>query len=162
MTAQADFAAALARALGPLYRISVIDDNGESVAAFGTAEPTTGARAHIPFPDSSLQLVIEVDTKAIESADRFIHALASPHSLMETSQGVLANLEDALEQLIAQGEAHVGKRIDAMSRSERQQLVRFLDERGTFELRKSVERVADMLGVSRFTVYNYLDAIRAS
>jgi predicted transcriptional regulator YheO len=47
-----------------------------------------------------------------------------------------------------------------MSRTEKQKLVRFLDDRGAFSLRKSVERVADILGVSRFTVYNYLDAVR--
>jgi predicted transcriptional regulator YheO len=49
-----------------------------------------------------------------------------------------------------------------MSRREKQQLVRFLDERGAFALRKAVERVADFLGVSRFTVYNYLESARAS
>jgi predicted transcriptional regulator YheO len=33
-----------------------------------------------------------------------------------------------------------------------------LDDRGAFQLRRSVEEVADALGVSRFTVYNYLNA----
>ena len=33
-----------------------------------------------------------------------------------------------------------------------------LDERGAFTLRKAVEDVADALGVSRFTVYNYLNS----
>jgi hypothetical protein len=33
-----------------------------------------------------------------------------------------------------------------------------LDERGAFQLRKAVEAVADAMGVSRFTVYNYLNA----
>ena len=47
-----------------------------------------------------------------------------------------------------------------MSRGDKQQLVRYLDERGAFALRKAVERVAATLGVSRFTVYNYLDAAR--
>ncbi len=32
------------------------------------------------------------------------------------------------------------------------------DERGAFAYRRSVEDVADSLGVSRFTVYNYLNA----
>ena len=36
--------------------------------------------------------------------------------------------------------------------------MRLLDERGAFRLRKAVEDVADALGVSRFTVYNYLGA----
>ena len=47
-----------------------------------------------------------------------------------------------------------------MTRAEKQQLVRYLDERGAFALRRSVESVAETLGVSRFTVYNYLDAAR--
>jgi len=32
-----------------------------------------------------------------------------------------------------------------------------LNEAGAFQLRKSVEQVAEVLGVSRFTVYNYLN-----
>ena len=47
-----------------------------------------------------------------------------------------------------------------MTRADKQQLVRYLDERGAFALRKAVESVAETLGVSRFTVYNYLDAAR--
>ena len=34
---------------------------------------------------------------------------------------------------------------------------RRLDERGAFLIKKSVEQVAERLGVSRFTIYNYLD-----
>ena len=34
-----------------------------------------------------------------------------------------------------------------------------LDERGAFTLRRAVEDVADAMGVSRITVYNYLNAI---
>ncbi len=37
--------------------------------------------------------------------------------------------------------------------------MRLLDERGAFTLRKSIEDVADALGVSRITVYNYLNAV---
>jgi len=160
MTTHVDFAEALARALGPLYRVSVVGDDGQPIATFGLAEPTSGAKTEIPFPDSADRLMIEIDTKAIEAADRVLHAIAEPHHLVGTPVGVLANLEDALEQLIAQGEAHVGKPLDKMSRAEKQQLVRYLDERGAFQLRKAVEGVAEMLGVSRFTVYNYLEAIR--
>ena len=34
--------------------------------------------------------------------------------------------------------------------------MRLLDERGAFMLRRAVEHVADAMGVSRITVYNYL------
>ena len=162
MTTPADFASALASALGPLYRVSVVGADGETVAMFGTAEITNGTKTSIPFPDSPYHLFIEVDVQAIESADRLLHALAEPHRLAETPLGALTNLEDALDQLIIQGEARVGKPLGQMSRTEKQQLVRFLDERGAFQLRKAVERLADILGVSRFTIYNYLEAARTS
>ena len=38
--------------------------------------------------------------------------------------------------------------------------MRLLEDRGAFMLRRSVEDVADALGVSRITVYNYLNAMR--
>ena len=43
---------------------------------------------------------------------------------------------------------------------QKQQAVRLLEEHGAFTLRKSIEDVADAMGVSRITIYNYLNAIR--
>jgi hypothetical protein len=44
-----------------------------------------------------------------------------------------------------------------LDRVEKQRVVKALNEAGAFGLRKSVEQVAEVLGVSRFTVYNYLN-----
>jgi predicted transcriptional regulator YheO len=52
--------------------------------------------------------------------------------------------------------------LDELGREAKQRGVRELDERVAFTLRRSIEDVADALGVSRVTIYNYLDAIRAS
>ena len=37
---------------------------------------------------------------------------------------------------------------------------RLLHERGAFNLRNAADEVADALGVSRVTIYNYLNAVR--
>jgi uncharacterized protein YqgV (UPF0045/DUF77 family) len=66
----------------------------------------------------------------------------------------------ALGQLIVAAEGQIGRPIGKMTRAQKQHVVQFLHEQGAFELRRSVETVADLLGVSRFTVYNYLDASR--
>jgi predicted transcriptional regulator YheO len=105
-------------------------------------------------------LLLEIDVQALEGADRVLHSLTAAY-LTQERLPIMSNLDDALDHLIAQGEAYVGKSVSEMSRKEKQQLVRFLDERGAFALRKAVERVADSMNVSRFTVYNYLDANRA-
>jgi predicted transcriptional regulator YheO len=52
----------------------------------------------------------------------------------------------------------MGAGLEELSREDKQRAVKVLEERGAFNLRGSVEDVADRLGVSRFTVYNYLNA----
>lgn len=71
----------------------------------------------------------------------------------------LPTLSGALDRLIEQVETELGGRLALLSRSDKQLAVRLLDERGAFTLRRSVDDVADVLGVSRITVYNYLNAI---
>lgn len=51
----------------------------------------------------------------------------------------------------------LGVPLAELSRAEKQRAVRLLEERGAFTYRKSAETVAEALGVSRFTVYNYLN-----
>jgi predicted transcriptional regulator YheO len=66
-------------------------------------------------------------------------------------------LNDALARLIADVERELGAELGALDRPGKQRAVRLLRERGAFGLRKSVSSVADALGVTRFTVYNYLN-----
>lgn len=71
----------------------------------------------------------------------------------------LPPLHGALDRLIEAVEQELGGRLPSLSREDKQRAVRLLDERGAFILRRAVEDVADAMGVSRITVYNYLNAI---
>jgi len=71
-----------------------------------------------------------------------------------------ADLSDGLARLIAEVEAELGGRLSSLRRPEKQRAVRLLEERGAFEMRRSTETVAEALGVTRFTVYNYLNRAR--
>ena len=64
-----------------------------------------------------------------------------------------------LDRMIAEVERELGGKLVEMSREEKQRAVKLLNDRGAFSLRRSVEDVADALGVSRITVYNYLNAV---
>ena len=70
------------------------------------------------------------------------------------------DLTDGLARLITDVEAELGGRLDTLSRPEKQHAVRLLEERGAFEMRRSAETVAEAMGLTRFTVYNYLNRIR--
>lgn len=54
-------------------------------------------------------------------------------------------------------ERELGAPLGELSREDKQRAVKMLNDRGAFGLRRSVEEVAEALGVSRFTVYNYLN-----
>lgn len=68
-------------------------------------------------------------------------------------------LHGALDRLVDSVAAELGGPLPTLSREDKQRAVRLLDERGAFILRRAVEDVADKMGVSRITVYNYLNAI---
>jgi hypothetical protein len=54
-------------------------------------------------------------------------------------------------------ERDMGRVLADLDRVGKQNAVKLLNEMGAFQLRHSVERVAELLAVSRFTVYNYLN-----
>jgi hypothetical protein len=72
---------------------------------------------------------------------------------MPGADGTLARLMDQVED-------ELGSALHELSRADKQRAVRMLDDLGAFTLRKSVEDVADAIGVSRITIYNYLNAIK--
>jgi hypothetical protein len=68
-------------------------------------------------------------------------------------------LHGALRRVIEVVERELGGPLPSLSRTDKQAAIRMLDERGAFVLRRAVEDVADAMGVSRITVYNYLNAL---
>jgi HTH domain len=162
LSSERSFAEALSDVLGPLYRVSVLDAKGQVEASFGDLGSPRATRTEIPLPRSSRSLRVEVDVDAVEAAERVVTALIPKATQTEVPPGSFTHVDRAIQELIQMAEGQIQQPISEMSRAQKQQVVRFLDERGAFNLRKSVETVADVLGVSRFTVYNYLDSSRQS
>ena len=48
----------------------------------------------------------------------------------------------------------------SMTREKRIELIRFMDQRGVFLVKGAIDRVAEKLGISKVTVYSYLDEVR--
>lgn len=80
-------------------------------------------------------------------------------SVDESYPEVFHDLGEMLDSLIAEAEYRVGRTVDQMGKEDRVELVRFLEERGAFQVRNSAAIVASRLGVTRKTIYNYLSEI---
>lgn len=63
-------------------------------------------------------------------------------------------IENLMDQIIGAEEPKT------LSRENRVEKVRFMDSKGIFLMKGSVERAAEKLGVNKVTIYSYLDEIR--
>ncbi|MEU1079281.1 helix-turn-helix domain-containing protein [Streptomyces sp. NPDC005908] len=88
---------------------------------------------------------------------------AGPDDVVLTWEGAAAvavrlpQLADSLDHILAALERRQGQPLADLDRKTKQEIVRGLEARGAFAVRHGVETVASALGVSRFTVYNYLN-----
>jgi len=66
----------------------------------------------------------------------------------------------SLDRLVATIEEQLGSSFADLDRPGKQRAIRILDQRGAFRLRKSIEDIGEAMGVSRITIYNYLNATK--
>ncbi|WP_026893730.1 helix-turn-helix transcriptional regulator [Clostridiisalibacter paucivorans] len=70
------------------------------------------------------------------------------------------NINDILCSVVNKVLEQVGKPVAYLNKDEKVDIVKELESKGTFLIKGSVDYVADVLCVSRYTIYNYLDEIR--
>lgn len=93
-------------------------------------------------------------------------ALAWLERLVDTKSEPVPVQEDAPEMdvlmrdIISDAVRAFGKPVSMMSKEEKLHAVKAMMQRGLFIVKGGVERAAKALGVTRFTVYNYLDELR--
>lgn len=102
---------------------------------------------------------INIDVTAVIIADDFLRGLAPDTSRTHVAEDFVQDLRDMLDTMIAEWGYRTRTPPRDATKAERIDLVRFLDERGAFQVRNAVPIVASRLGVSRKTIYNYLGEV---
>lgn len=72
------------------------------------------------------------------------------------------SIDHTSDSFFEQSVAEIGKRPASMNTDEKIRLVKILEKKGAFQIKGMVGQVALRLGVSNFTIYNYLKKIRAT
>lgn len=70
----------------------------------------------------------------------------------------IINVNDMLDELITQSVQIVGKPVALMNKDDKIKAIRFLNESGAFLVTKSGDKVAKYFGISKYTLYSYIDA----
>ncbi len=103
---------------------------------------------------------------AIQLLQAFVNKGLSEISNDDESSGMPEkmsfSIDHTVDSIFEQAVAEVGKRPASMNTDEKIQLVKSLEKKGAFQIKGVVNQVALRLGVSNFTIYNYLKKIRAA
>ena len=106
-------------------------------------------------------LCINFDLSKLMVAKSVIDSLCRTESFgSESHETFPHDVETMLHSSIEEFITQQGIPVSLMKKEDKLRTVEHLDEQGIFLIRGSVATVARALGVSRYTIYNYLDEIR--
>lgn len=78
----------------------------------------------------------------------------------ETEELFVHNISEVMESMVKSELDLVSKPVAYMQKEDKLMVVESLAKKGIFDVKGSVEYVADELGVTNFTIYNYLKEVR--
>lgn len=91
-----------------------------------------------------------------EAALRDLIASGSGDSQSEPER-IAINVSELLDDLIDQSVKLIGKPAVMMSKEEKMKAIQFLNQRGAMLITKSGDKIAKHFGISKYTLYSYLD-----
>lgn len=102
---------------------------------------------------------INMDVTLLQADFEIIQSILAPTGI--TNREVFArDITEVVDQIVNDEIAAVGIPTAKMTRAERTSLIQRLDEKGVFEVKGAVERIANLFDSSIYTIYSYLKEIR--
>lgn len=106
-------------------------------------------------------LCVNQDITETLRLEGFLHEFNQHKIFNEPVQEVFAqNVGELLNFFIAEGQKYVGKTVEEMKRGDKIAFVHYLDQKGALQITRSSERICETLGISKYTLYQYLAAGR--
>lgn len=107
-------------------------------------------------------LCINIDTSPITRQMEWLQSMMpgddEPAAVPEPLQEEMTHVSELVTDLI---DKIIGNRdISRMHREEKLDMIRFMEQRGIFLMKGAVDQVGARMGVSRVTVYSYIDEVR--
>jgi len=80
--------------------------------------------------------------------------LVSPDSEVEVVPHIQEIVHDIIDKTIGEQD------VDALTRDQKIELIRFMNDKGIFLIKGTMDKVAERMNISRVTVYSYLDELK--
>lgn len=102
-------------------------------------------------------LSINYDISKLMIVESALNELISTGEPQQTEPERIVNINDVLEDLIQQSVALVGKPVALMNKDDKVRAIQFLNQNGAFLVTKSGDKIAKYFGISKYTLYSYID-----
>ena len=102
-------------------------------------------------------LDINYDISRLILMEEALHDLTSTGEEVPSEPERITNVSDLLDELIQQSVALVGKPAAVMNKEDKVKAIQFLSQNGAFLITKSGDKVAKYFGISKYTLYSYID-----
>ena len=102
-------------------------------------------------------LAINYDISRLILMEEALHDLTSTGEEVPAEPERITNVSDLLDELIQQSVALVGKPAAVMNKDDKVKAIQFLSQNGAFLITKSGDKVAKYFGISKYTLYSYID-----
>ena len=115
--------------------------------------------SYIHDDDGTLHYVfgINYDITKLTMIESALHSLVTPENKEEKPKEITHNVNDLLDHLIEESVALVGKPVPLMNKEDKVTAIQFLNDAGAFLITKSGDKVANYFGISKYTLYSYID-----
>jgi len=107
-------------------------------------------------------LCVNADLNGLKAAHACLEQILGTATRPEEKAGDQPDLELLMKEIIQETLPGLATTDRAMNKKAKIEAVRQMQERGLFIVKGGVEKAAAALGVTRYTIYNYLDEIRKS
>ncbi|SHH81266.1 helix-turn-helix transcriptional regulator [Clostridium grantii] len=100
---------------------------------------------------------INYDITELTIASNCIDSLISHKDDLQEASKIPQNVNQLLDDLLDESVKKVGKPVPLMSKEEKIEAIQFLNEAGAFLITKSGEKIATFFGISKYSIYNYVE-----
>ena len=100
---------------------------------------------------------INYDITMMKAMEETLSMFTGTEETAQEPQTITHNVNDLLEELIKQSAQLVGKPVALMTKDDKIKAIRFLNESGAFTIMKAGQRVCNFFGISKYTLYSYID-----
>ena len=100
---------------------------------------------------------INYDITLMLAMEDSLRQFTAPKQPEEAPEPIAQNVSDLLDELIEQSVKRVGKPAALMTKEEKVKAIGFLNDTGAFLITKSGGRVCKYFGISKYTLYSYIE-----